>query len=306
MKKVFRKELIIGALVLAALACLVFGIDFLKGINIFQPTNYYTATYTNVDGLAKSAPVTINGFKVGQVRDITYDLEKPGNINVELALESDIQLPSDTRALMTTDMLGTGSIVLQLGKSKLMHKSGDQLESAQAPGLMSSVTDNLMPAVTGIFPKVDTLLTTANTLLSEPAIAVSLHRLDEISANLRDASSKLNATLNSLSPIAGDVQHITGNVSQITGSFVSTADNINHLSGALREIPVDSLVAQLESTARNVHQLSQQLNNPNSTLGKLTSDPALYNNLNATVRSLDSLFTDIQRNPRRYINIKLL
>ena len=306
MKKVFRKELIIGALVLAALAILVFGIDFLKGINIFQPTNYYTATYTNVDGLAKSAPVTINGFKVGQVRDITYDLKKPGNIIVQLALESDIQLPSDTRAIMSTDMLGTGSIVLKLGTSKVMHKSGDELQSAQAAGLMASVTDNLMPAVSAIFPKVDTLLTTANTLLSEPSIAVALHRLDEISANLSSASASLNSTLNSLSPITQDVQNITGNVRQITGSFVSTADNFNQFSSTINHLPVDSLVAQLEITARNVHRLSRELNNPNSTLGKLTSDPALYDNLNSTVRSLDSLFTDIQRNPRRYINIKLL
>lgn len=298
MKKIFRKELIIGVLVLAALAIIVFGIDFLKGINVFQPTNYYYATYSNVEGLAKSAPVTINGFKVGQVRDITYDYSRPGNIIVELALENEIKLPSDTRAVMTTDMLGTGTIALDLGKSKTYYKAGDEIASEQAPGLMSSVTEDILPAVGTLIPKVDTLLTTVTNLAGDPALLASIRRLDAITANLEASTTQLNRAVAAMPAIAGDVKHITAN-------FATTSDNLNEFSGTVKNLPIDSLMAQISATADNLNRLSKELNNPNSTIGKLTNDPALYNNLNATVQSLDSLFTDIKKNPKRYISIKI-
>lgn len=298
MKKIFSKELVIGALVLVALCIIVFGIDYLKGINVFQPTNYYYASYTNVEGLAKSAPVTINGFKVGQVRDITYDYEKPGTIIVELALDNDIKLPSDTRALMTTDMLGTSTIALALGNSSTYYKPGEAIKSEQAKGLMGAVTEDILPSVGEIIPKVDTLLTNVNTLVGDPALLASIHRLDAITASLEASATQLNRTVAALPAIAGDVKHITGN-------FATTSDNLNEFSANVKELPVDSLMAQIQATADNLNKLSKELNNPNSTLGKLTGDPALYNNLNSTVQSLDSLFTDIKKNPKRYINVKI-
>ena len=91
MKKVFRKEILIAVCVLSALAILVFGIDFLKGVNVFKATNYYYATYTDVQGLAVSAPVTLSGYKVGQVRDITYEYDNPGHVRVEIALVHQLQ-----------------------------------------------------------------------------------------------------------------------------------------------------------------------------------------------------------------------
>lgn len=298
MNKFSRKELIIGVLVLVAMAIIILGIDFLKGINVFQPTNYYYATYTNVEGLAKSAPVTINGFKVGQVRDITYDYSKPGTINVELALEDAIQLPTDSRALMTTDMLGTSTIALELGHATTYHKTGDKLISEQAKGLMSAVTEDVMPSVGAILPKVDSLLTTINKLAGDPALLASIQRLDAITANLEASAIQLNRTVSTLPSIAGDVKHITGN-------FATTSDNLNEFSGTVKELPIDSLMAQISATAENLNRLTKELNNPNSTIGKLTNDPALYNNLNSTVQSLDSLFVDIKKNPKRYISIKV-
>lgn len=298
MKKIFRKELTIGVLVLAALAILIYGIDFLKGINLFQPTNYYYASYTNVNGLAVSAPVTVNGFKIGQVREISYEYDNPGHVLVELALDSDMRLPQGTVAALTTDMLGTATIALELGTDKNYLDAGARLAVTQPAGLVDALSGDLMPKLAAIFPKVDSLLTTVNRLAGDPALLASIQRLDDITANLQGATSKLNTTMNQLQPIAGDIKHITGN-------FATTSDNLDAFSVTVRNLPVDSLMAQLQATADNVSRLSTELNNPNSTLGKLTGDPALYNNLNSTVQSLDSLFTDIKKNPKRYINIKV-
>lgn len=77
------------------------------------------------------------------------------------------------------------------------------------------------------------------------------------------------------------------------------------VSGRLRQAPIDSIAVDLSATMANLKQLTESLNNPDGSVGKLTSDPALYDNLNATITSLDSLFVDIKRNPKRYISIKV-
>lgn len=299
MNKIFRKELLIGVCVLCALAILFFGIDFLKGVNLFHASNYYYVTYDNVNGLAKSAPVTVNGYKVGQVRDITYLYNNPGHIQVELALNGELKLPEGTQAALTTDMLGTSTISLELAAGDKYYPVGAELPAKQPKGLMDGITQELLPSVSQIVPKVDTLLTTVNTLLSDPALAASIQRLDGITANLEATSSSLNRTTTLLPPIATDVKGITGN-------FVTTSDNLAQFSDKLNQMPVDSLMQQLAVTTDNLRKLTQQLNDPNSTLGLLMNDPKLYNNLNSTVQSLDSLFIDIKANPKRYINIKLL
>lgn len=299
MKKIFRREIQIGLSALCALAILFFGIDFLKGINLFHASNYYFATYNNVNGLAISAPVTINGFKVGQVRTIEYQYDNPGTVKVELSLDGELKLPEGSRALLTTDMLGTASIALELANGTKYIPVGSKIEGGQAAGLMDGITNDIMPAIAAIAPKVDTLLTTTNRLLSDPALAASIQRMDAITANLQISSTYLNRTVAQMPAIAGDVKTITGN-------FTGTSEQLLTFSNTMNRLPMDSLASQIQITTANLRMLTEQLNDRNSTLGLLMNDPALYNNLNSTVRSLDSLFVDIKAHPKRYISIKLL
>ncbi len=299
MKKIFRKEVLIGFSVLIALVVIIFGIDFLKGVNVFKAANYYYVSYTDVQGLAVSAPVTVNGFKVGQVRDISYQYDNPGHILVEISLDRELKLPKGTKALLSSDLLGTASISLQLATAKDYYAVGDELIGEVPKGMMDNVSDNLLPSVTAIFPKIDTLITNINTLVADPAISASVKRLDAITANLEQMSSRLNGMMSSLPPIVNNIKTITDNAGDASA-------NLAGLSGKLNSLPLDSLMNSLQATTENLHRLTKQLNDPNSTLGLLMHDPALYNNLNNTVRSLDSLFVDIKAHPKRYISIKLL
>ena len=300
MKAIFRKEVLIGVLVIVALAILFFGINFLKGINIFKAANYFYANYTNVEGLAQSAPVTLNGFKVGIVRDMHYDYERPGNVTVEMSLDKALRLPQGTQAEVTTDLLGTASIVLHLGNPAEGYCAiGDTLAGTVNPGLMGSIGETLMPSVSAIFPKIDTLLTTLNTIAADPALTSSVRRLDNITAELDASLRSLHSLLASMTPVSRDLQSITTNVDSITG-------NLAHVSNTLREAPVDSILLDVRETIDNLRQLTADLNNPDSSIGKLTGDPALYDNLNSAAASLDSLLIDVKRNPKRYISIKLL
>ncbi len=295
-----RKEVMVGLMVALAFVLLFFGINFLKGINIFKAANYYYAGYSSVAGLATSAPVTLNGFKVGLVRNIRYQYDNPGNIVVEFSVDKELRLPRDTRAVISTDLLGTASVVLDLGDpSDGFHAIGDTVAGAVNSGLMGNVNETIMPAISAVIPKVDTLLTNLNTLVSDPALASSVRRIDDITTELDVSVRSLRQVMATLAPVAENVRNITSNVDTITGDLTA-------VSGTLRQAPLDSLLNELNTTAANLEQLTSSLNNPESSIGRLTSDPELYDNINSTVRSLDSLFVDIKRNPKRYISIKLL
>ena len=299
MKKLFKKEFLIGACILLALVILYFGIEFLKGASIFQPSNYYYATYENVGGLSVSAPVTVNGYKVGQVRSIEYLYDNPGHVRVEMALDSRLQLPEGSAAIFTTDMLGTSSIAIELGNGTQYCKVGSELPSSAAKGLMDTATADIIPSVLALVAKVDTLISTTNALMGDPAIAATIKRLDAISANMVVTTQSLNRAMASTPAIMKDVKVITGN-------FNETSAELNRFTQTLNRVPVDSLTQQLQLTIDNINSLTRDLNNPDSTLGKLLHDPELYNNLSNTAASMDALLQDIKKNPKRYISIKLL
>lgn len=294
-----KKEITISICVIVALCLLFLGIDFLKGVNVFKPANYYTATYTNVNGLAVSAPVTLNGFKVGLVRSIEYQYDNPGHVAVELSLDKELKLPVGSKAVIVCDMLGTATVQLELTANKEFYPVGSEVESETASGLMDSVSKDLMPNIAEIFPKVDSLLTSINKLVSDPAIIASVKRLDAITANLESTTNSLNKSLKSLPVLMSGVNSTVDNVNRLTG-------NLAEVSEDLKSCPLDSTLQNIQQTTENLRMLTQELNNPNSTLGLLMKDPELYNNLNNTVKSLDSLFVDIKKSPKRYINIKLL
>lgn len=299
MKTILRKEVLIGALVIVALVILFFGINFLKGVNIFKAANYYYASYTDVQGLAQSAPVTLNGYKIGVVRNVSYDYAHPGHVTVELSVDKSLKLPRNSKATVSADLLGTASVVLTLGNSADgFYNVGDTLVSAVDKGMLAGLSETLMPTVNSVITKIDTLLTGLNTIIADPALKTSIGRLDQITAELNGTIASLHSVMAAMGPVTKDLKSITENVDTITGDLAA-------VTGQLRQVPVDSLLNDVQNTISNLEALTAKLNNPDSSLGKLTNDPQLYNNLTAATASLDSLFVDIKRNPKRYISIKV-
>lgn len=294
-----KKEIIIGSCVVLAMVVLYFGIEYLKGVNLFKPANYYSAMYTNVAGLQKSAPVTLNGLKVGQVSNIGYEYDNPGHVLVEMSLDKELRVPRGSKAVIEQDLLGTATVVLHMSDAKEYQPVGSQLVGETATGLMGTLSEQLMPSVSAIFPKIDTLLTSVNALAANPALSASVTRLDAITLNIDRTISQLNAAVATLPATAANVNTVSANLTTMT-------DDLKQFTGKINAIPVDSLADNLTTLSANLRQLSDELNNPNSTLGALTHDRELYNNLNAAAASLDSLLIDVKRNPKRYISIKLL
>ncbi|MBD5217692.1 MAG: MCE family protein [Bacteroidales bacterium] len=307
MKKLASKEFVIGLCVIVALVILFFGIDYLKGINLFKPANFYYAEYDNVAGLEISAPVQIDGYKVGQVREIDFDYENHGKIKVLLALDKKLNLPEDSKAEIASTLLSGAYINIQVGKSKKMMPIGGTLASTITPDLMASLQDNLMPQVGGVINRVDTLLYGLTTLVSDPAMLNTIHRLDGISNNILLASDGLNNTLSK--DVPGLMRRAGGTMTRID----TITYNLAVLSAQLKSLPlsqtmdnVNDITGNLSSVSQNLNSFSAHLNDKNSTIGLLTQDPELYNRLNRVTADIDSLIIDIKKNPKRYISIKLL
>lgn len=294
-----KKEILIGGCVIIALAVLFLGIEFLKGVNMFKAANSYTASYTNVAGLQVSAPVTLNGFKVGQVRDIRYEYENPGHVRVEMSLDKELRVPQGSKAVIEADILGTAQVALHFTESTQYETPGSAIIGETAPGMLEGVSGDLMPKINAILPKIDTLLTNINILVSDPALRASVARLDDITLQLNGTMRSLRSTVATLPPIVRNADSISANVNYITA-------DVAELTSQLKNIPVDSLMADLTVVSANLKTLSADLVDPNSTLGALTHDKQLYNNLTNAAASLDSLLIDVKAHPKRYISIKLL
>lgn len=307
MKKLAKKEISIGLSVIVAIVILIFGIEFLKGINLFRPANFYLAYYQNVDGLDISAPVKVNGFKVGQVREINFNYEKPGLTEVVLALNKNLHLPVDSKAVISSSLMGEAYIEINVGTAQQLIPVGGDVPTVQGGGLLDGLSETLMPKITRTLEVVDSLLVNLNRVVADPALASSVGNLEGISNNLLSATGSLDRMMVSQVPsILNNTNGIVRNFNQVVYRVDTISGNLVMLTEELNRMPLRSTMEGLNATVTNLEGFSAQLKNQNSTLGKLMNDPELYNRLNNVAASVDSLIVDIKRNPKRYISIKLL
>lgn len=292
--KAYSREVIIGLSVLIAGLVLFFGIDYLKGVNVFKAANYYYVSYTSVNGLTVSSPVTLNGFKVGQVRDIAYEYDNPGHVKVELSLDKRLKVPSGSKAIIQTELLGTASVVLKLSDSGDFHEIGDVLVGETAPSMLDGVSEKLMPAVETIFPKVDSLLTSVNRLVSDSALLASVRRLDKITSNLEATTVYLNRTLATMPKTMNTVDGVAMNLDSISRNLAVVSED-------LKTLPLKETMANVETITKNVNDLTTKMNSSDNNIGLLFNDRELYDHMNGIAGGLDTLVFDLKKNPKRYI-----
>jgi phospholipid/cholesterol/gamma-HCH transport system substrate-binding protein len=151
-------------------------------------------------------------------------------------------------------------------------------------------------------PKVDSIMSNVHGLTRDPALLAALARLDGITRQIQISAQQLTTLMNGLNR---SVPGVMNNVNGITNNLNGTTGNLTDFSTSLKQLPLDSTINTLNATLANLQALSEQLNDKNSTLGKVVNDRELYDNANHAIASLDSLLTDIKANPKRYINIKV-
>ena len=298
--KFLNKNVKIALTVLVGLALLYWGINYLKGVNLLTPANHFYTEVDSTDGLLSAAPITVNGFQVGQVREINYDYSK-NKITVMLAMNKEMKVPEGSTVSLVSGLLGGASLVLNLGDGPAM-KAGSFIPTTREPKLMDNVTENIMPVVNGVMPKVDSIMSNVNHLTGDPALAAALARLDGLTRQLQASAQQLTVLMNGLNR---SVPGVMNNVNGITDNLTGATGNLTELSASLKEMPLDETINKLNASLDNLQNLTQQLNDKNSSLGKIMNDRELYDNANHAIASLDSLLNDIKANPKRYINVKV-
>lgn len=303
-----KKNVLIGLTVVVSICILYWGIEYLKGINLLKPANFYYAKFEKVNGLTVASPVTVNGFKVGQVREITYDYDT-NQISVELSFEKGLKIPDGSTITFSNELLGAAALQLNLGASKTYMEVGSVIPTLMQGGLMDKVGNDMMPALVSILPKVDSIVGSVNQILANPAIAASVTRCDAITRELAASSAQLTELMASLNKaIPGMVHNANGvlaNANVLTGDLRTTTGNLNTITGNLKELPLDTTLNRINATLANVQRLTAKLNNENSSLGMLLNDKKLYQNATSTVASLDSLLQDVKKHPKKYVTIKV-
>lgn len=295
MKFFFSKEVKIALVAICGLVILFFGMNFLKGLNLFSTSNTYFISFKNISGLSASSPIYADGYQVGVVRGIQYSYDNSGSISVQAEVDNRLRIPKGSSAEIVSDMLGNVKINLLLANNPRERVNpGETIQGGINDGALGKVKD-IIPAVTQLLPKLDSILTSVNALLSNPAIVHSMQNVETVTGDLTVTTRRLNGLLATLE----------GRVPGMMTRTDSILDNANTLTKNLSSVDVAATVARVDETLANVEKFTEQLNNNQGTLGLLMRDPSLYNNLTSTMRSADSLLIDLKAHPKRYVHFSL-
>lgn len=293
--KFFTKEVKIALTAIVGIAVLFYGLQFLKGLNVFSTDITYYVAFDDVSGLSPSSPVYANGYRVGVVKSLNYDYNPQGKIVAELDLNKNMRVPRGSHAELASDLLGNIKINLVLSEDPInMIGHGDTIPGEMEMGMMTKVS-KMLPAIEHMMPKLDSIITSLNTLLADPALRNTLHNVEGMTGNLNATSAELKSLSASLNREVPDMMNKANGV----------LDNTQQLTGNLAAIDVEGMAAKVNQTLANVEQMTQKLNSNEGTLGLLMRDATLYNNLSSTAASADSLLIDFKAHPKRYVHFSV-
>ena len=287
------REAKIGIVGVIALVMLFFTIKFLQGVNIFTTNDTYYINFRNAKSLAKSSPVYADGYKVGIVSDLYYDYEHPGTgVVVTISVDPGMRVPKGTVASLDEAMLGGCTLNLMMGNNPVeRYAEGDTIPSSDNNGLMARAAE-MIPQLEATLAKVDTLLTTLNTLASDPNLHLILANANQLTASLNQSADNLNRLLEN-------------DVPAMTKTFTEAGQNVTQLTANLKQLDVQSTMAKVDTTMAGLQQMTERLNARDNNVGLLLNDTALYNNLNRTTVGASKLLEDFKAHPKRYIHFSV-
>lgn len=285
-------ELKIGFWAIVTCVVLFLGVNYLKGVHTLRQGDFYYLLSEKVEGLAVSSHVKLHGLKVGIVREMQYD-KKSDKVLVTLNIYNDeIQIPVDSRVTVTTDLLGTSSINLELGGSDQYFNPWDTIKAPATNASLLDKADPIIAKVDALLPKLDTLVSGITVLVNESKVQESLLELNKMTVRLNQTVNSLNGLLKN------DVPTIINNVE-------STTANLDTISNQLKEAEVEKILANANRTLNEMNQLMKRVQANDNTVGKLLNTTELHEHLNNTLSDVDSLVNAIKENPKKYIRVKV-
>jgi len=289
------KEIKIALVAIVGILVMYFGINFLKGMNLFSTNNAYYMTFDDIQGLGASTPIYADGYKVGTVDGMEYDYKENGPIKVKVDINKDLRIPQGSKAEIVKDLMGNLQVNLLLANNPRERvEPGGIIPGAVNGGMMDKAA-NLVPVVEKMLPKLDSILTSVNALLADPALAASLHNVETITSNLTVSTRELNTLM------AGLNKQVPGMIGKANGVL----DNTNRLTANLASLDVQGTLNKVNQTLESAHQFTEKLNSNQGSLGLLMNDTKLYDNLTSTMSHADSLVIDLKAHPKRYVHFSV-
>lgn len=298
-----KKEVKIGLTAIVAIVLFYIGINFLKGVNVFTTTNSYYVKFDNAGGLTPSASVLANGYAVGIVREINYNYSDNQTVVVAIELDKAMHVPEGTTAELETSLMGSVTLHLLPGKNPVKYlERGDTIVGRQHFGAMERAAE-MLPQVEQMLPKVDSIMGNLNRLTGDSAMLALVKNLAVISENLAQTTTRMDQLM------GNEIPTILGNVNALTG-------NLNKVAGDIAKGHLDSTMTVLHATMQHADTLTQRLNaltatlntsvtSTDNSLGLLLNDRSIYDGLNRTINSADSLLIDMKERPGRYVHFSV-
>jgi phospholipid/cholesterol/gamma-HCH transport system substrate-binding protein len=310
-----NNETKVGALTAIAITLLVLGFNFLKGKSLFKSGNFLYAKYANTKGLMISNPVMINGLQVGAVYELEEKDKNIDTIIVSIKLNKDLNIPDNSVATISSNPLGSSSIVIALGNSNKLLAKNDTLRTSNAPGLFGNIQEKLNPVVDQVRVTVQTLdsvMKNINTIFDP----YTKNNMQEVVANANKtmaylvvSAGHLNALLNSQT---GDLAQSLDNVNKFTKTLADNNEKVDHMMSNIEtattnfsKADIEGTINQLRGTVERLNTAIGKIDSKDGSLGLLLNDKQIYTNLEKTTRSLNILMDDIRINPKRYVSISI-
>ena len=301
--KTLSKELRIGILVVMSIVVLVWGINYLKGSNLFDSSRTFYALYENIGGLQEGSGVTVNGFKVGVVKKIRLLTDKSYSLLVAISIEKDIDIPSNSVSkIVNVDIMGSKGISLILGDSNTNAHQGDTLASDMDRSLKEEVNKQILPLknkAEQLIGSIDSIVTVITSVLSKDAresLTKSLVSLDNTFTTMSQTMTKVNKI----------VDQNDERISSIIKNLESNNDEITNILKNFSELSDDIAKSNIKTTLASLNEISKKISDSEGSLGMFINDKDLYLNLEKSSKELEALIKDIKLNPKRYVGFSFL
>lgn len=294
MKRI-TKEVKIAFVAIASLVILFFGLQFLKGLNIFTNEDTYYVEFEDIRGLTKTSAIFADGYKIGSVTNLQFDYGKGKKTIATIKIDNNMRIPMGTTAEIESDLLGNISVNLLLTNNfRERMNPGDTLIGRKHVGAIDKVSD-MVPAIERMLPKLDSIMSSLNTLLADPSLTNTLRNAEDITANLTKTTQEMNTLMST----------VNKDLPRLMEHTTNTMENADKITSSLANIDFENTMRRVDATLANVYAMTESLNNKQGTLGLLLHDPSLYNNLTTTINSADSLLIDLKSHPKRYVHFSI-
>jgi phospholipid/cholesterol/gamma-HCH transport system substrate-binding protein len=294
----FSKEIKVGIFMVTAIVLLYFGFNFLKGIDFFSSQKRYYAVYDNVDKLTQSNQIFLNGLAVGRVSDIRIVQGVVNKVLVELKIDSDVKLNNETVAMLTSDFLGTKSILLDLGKGQKALQQNDTLKARLDKG-MAELLEQAAPVASSL----QSTLIKVNNILSN--LEKNTSQMDKMFAELAATPRLINGTLmvtqEKIVELSDQAKTVSQNLNGALTDLRPTLNNFKVLSDSLKDLRLSGTLQRTEEAMVKLNETLGRFNSGDNTVSKLMTEDSLYVNLNKLLLTIDTLANHFNTHPKHFL-----